>query len=77
MLWKSPPQSTQFEQMLSDVPVAVMTCTLSDFRIDYVNEESIERLRDIEHVLPCKPDDIVGQSIDIFHKNPKHQRKTC
>ena len=75
MLWKSPPQSNQFEQMLDDVPVAVMTCTLSDFRIDYVNSESVERLKDIEHVLPCKADEIVGQSIDIFHKHPEHQRK--
>jgi len=75
MLWKTPPESDQFKQMLDDVPVAVMTCTLSDFRIDYVNAESIQRLRDIEHVLPCKADDIVGQSIDIFHKDPSHQRK--
>ena len=74
MLWKTPPQADQYKQMLDDVPVAVMTCTLSDFRIDYVNAESIERLRDIEHVLPCKADDIVGQSIDIFHKEPSHQR---
>ena len=75
MLWKSPPQSDQYKEMLEDVPVAVMTCTLDDFRINYVNKESLDRLRDIEHVLPCKADDIVGQSIDIFHKKPSHQRE--
>ncbi len=74
MLWKAPPQNDRYKRMLDDVPVAVMTCDLADFRIDYVNAESIQRLRDIEHVLPCKADDIVGQCIDIFHKNPSYQR---
>jgi len=30
--------------------------------------------RRIESFLPCRADDLVGQCIDVFHKNPSHQR---
>jgi methyl-accepting chemotaxis protein len=64
-----------FETMVQKMPVAVMVCNLEDFTIDYVNEATMEGLKSIEEALPCKADDIVGQCIDIFHKNPEHQRK--
>lgn len=64
-----------FGQMLDLMPVSVMTCDLEDFTITYANQSSLEALKDIESVLPVKADEIVGQSIDIFHKNPAHQRK--
>ena len=63
-----------FKQMVDDMPVAVMTCDLKDFRVTYVNKATLEGLKQIESVLPIKADDIVGQCIDIFHKNPEHQR---
>ena len=62
-------------QMLDAMPVNVMTCELDDFTIDYVNQTSLETLRKLEHLLPCTADDLLGQSIDIFHKVPDHQRK--
>lgn len=61
--------------MVDNMPVAVMTCDVKNFVINYVNEATIEGLKQIEDVLPCKAEDIVGQCIDIFHKNPEHQRK--
>lgn len=61
--------------MLKNMPIAVMTCDLRDFKIDYVNDATIEGLKTIEHLLPCNAQDIVGQPIDIFHKDPQHQRK--
>ncbi len=64
-----------FRSMVDDMPIAVMTCDLKDFRINYVNKSSKENLKKLEHVLPCAADRIVGQSIDIFHKNPAHQRQ--
>jgi methyl-accepting chemotaxis protein len=39
-----------------------------------MNPASYESLRKLQHLLPCKVDDIIGQSIDIFHKRPEHQR---
>lgn len=62
-------------QMLDAMPVNVMTCELENFTIDYVNETSLETLRGLEHLLPCTVDTLLGQSIDIFHKAPEHQRK--
>jgi methyl-accepting chemotaxis protein len=63
-----------FKQMVDDMPVAVMTCDLKDFTINYVNKATREGLKGIESALPIKSDEIVGQCIDIFHKNPAHQR---
>lgn len=37
--------------LLAALPVAVMTCDLTTFRIDYANPASVELLRSIRHVL--------------------------
>jgi methyl-accepting chemotaxis protein len=59
--------------MLEQAPTAVMFAD-RDFKIRYVNQASVARLKEIESLLPIKADQIVGQSVDIFHKNPEHQR---
>ena len=46
-----------------------------DCIINYVNPASLKLLKTIEDILPVKAEEVVGQSIDIFHKNPEHQRK--
>jgi len=53
----------------------VMICDPKNFRINYVNKSSRETLKLIEHLLPCRGDEIIGQCVDIFHKNPAHQRQ--
>ncbi|PWR24188.1 chemotaxis protein [Zavarzinia aquatilis] len=63
------------KQMLDSMPVNVMMCELKDFSITYLNKTSIETLRKLEHLLPVKADQLLGRSIDIFHKNPSHQRR--
>ncbi len=64
-----------FQQMVEDMPINVLTCNLKDFTIDYANKASIDTLKQLEHVLPCKAENLVGQCIDIFHKNPSYQRQ--
>ena len=64
-----------FRQMLDAMPTNVMTCDVETLQIDYINSTSVETLRSIEDLLPCKADEILGQCIDIFHKDPSHQRK--
>ena len=64
-----------FRQMVDSMPINVMTLDLKDFTINYVNKTSIETLRNLEHLLPCKADELQGQCVDIFHKTPEHQRK--
>jgi len=67
--------AAQFQQMLENMPIGVITCDLETFKINYVNKTTIESLKQLEEHLPCKAEDIIGQCIDIFHKNPEHQRK--
>ncbi|MBM3567709.1 MAG: PAS domain-containing protein [Alphaproteobacteria bacterium] len=68
-------RSNRFQQMVHDLPVNVMTCDLQTFKIDYANRATIETLRKIEHLLPVKADQLIGTTIDVFHKNPAHQRR--
>ena len=63
------------KQMLDAMPVNVMMCELKDFSITYMNKTSVETLRKLEHLLPAKAEQLMGRSIDIFHKNPSHQRR--
>jgi diguanylate cyclase (GGDEF)-like protein len=62
-------------RMMDDMPVAVMTVEPDTFKINYANETSKTLIRKIEHLLPIKADDLVGTSIDVFHRNPRHQRR--
>ncbi len=63
------------KQMVDSMPINVMTCELQDLKIDYMNDSTKKTLKGIEHLLPIKVDDMIGQSIDIFHKNPEMQRR--
>ncbi|WP_211112041.1 PAS domain-containing protein, partial [Azospirillum humicireducens] len=63
-------------RMLDEMPTAVMMCDPNDdFRITYINETSRRTLKPLEPYLPTTIDRLVGQSVDIFHKNPAHQRR--
>jgi len=61
-------------QLAENAPTAMMVADL-DCIITYINPASIRALKGIEHLLPCRVEEIVGQAIDIFHKNPSHQRR--
>jgi len=66
--------NNQLSQMLEQAPVNIMTCD-RDLRIVYMNQATRETLKRLEHLLPVKVDTLIGQSIDIFHKHPEHQRR--
>ena len=67
--------SHDFMQMIENMPIAVMTCRISDFQIDYMNKKSYELLEGIKDLLAVNPEDMVGTTIDVFHKKPEFQRK--
>ncbi len=67
-------ENFRIKQMVDKMPINVMTLDKSDFTIKYVNETSLGTLRQMEHLLPCKADEVLGQCVDIFHKHPEHQR---
>ena len=59
--------------MIEAMPTAVMLAD-RDLNIVYLNPLSKETLRSLQKYLPVKVDDMVGTSIDVFHKNPAMQR---
>lgn len=61
-------------RMIEDLPIAVMTVELATFRINYANPAAVRLIERIEHLLPVRARDLVGSCIDIFHKQPEHQR---
>jgi len=63
------------QSMLENSPFNFMMADAKDFSVLYVNPASEKTLKTIEQYLPIPADQIVGKSIDIFHKNPVHQRK--
>ena len=64
------------QQMLEQMPLGVMMADPKDeFRIRYMNPESSRLMGLIESALPMKADEVLGQSLDIFHANPERQRE--
>jgi len=62
-------------QMIEQLPAAVMSADPNDnFRMTYMNAATTRLLDTIRQHLPCGPEEMLGQSIDIFHKNAAHQR---
>jgi len=62
------------ETMLMECPAPILMCELNNFEIIYANKISVDTLRTIEDALPIKVDQLMGQTIDIFHKNPQRIR---
>lgn len=60
--------------IVENVPVNVMLAD-AEGKIVYLNPSSERTLKAIEHQLPVKVKDIVGGSMDVFHKTPSHQRR--
>ncbi|MBI3646375.1 MAG: PAS domain S-box protein [Acidobacteriales bacterium] len=67
-------EALMFQQMVENSPINVMRAD-ADFIIRYMNAASKRTLSTLAHLLPCKVDDVLGSSIDIFHKNPAHPRR--
>lgn len=67
-------EAAQIRSMMEQAPINVMFAG-RDFKIVYANAASFKTLKEIEHLLPVKPEQLIGQSIDVFHKRPEHQRK--
>ncbi len=71
---KADAESYRLEQMVATMPVNVMMLEIENFTITYANETSIQTLKQLEHLLPIKADELVGQCVDIFYKDPSFQR---
>ncbi len=59
---------------VENAPTSIMYAD-KDLIIRYMNPATKKTLKAVEKDLPVKVEQIVGQSIDVFHKNPSHQRR--
>ncbi|MBT4760113.1 MAG: hypothetical protein HOO06_00310 [Bdellovibrionaceae bacterium] len=66
-------EQVRMRQMIEFCPVNIMSTDL-DNNINYLNKKSRDVLGELQKHLPMPVDQIVGSSIDKFHKNPKFQR---
>jgi methyl-accepting chemotaxis protein len=62
------------QSIVDNAPTNIMLAD-RDLKITYINPASMIFLRKIERHLPVRAESVLGSSIDIFHKNPAHQRK--
>ena len=64
----------KFAAMTELTPINTLLADV-DFNLIYMNQASNRTLRKIEHLLPRPVDKLVGEKIDIFHKDPSRIRK--
>jgi methyl-accepting chemotaxis protein len=74
LTWSVVTDRERLRRMVDKMPLNVMMCDPETFDINFANETSIKTLTELEHLLPIKAKDLVGSSIDVFHKKPSHQR---
>lgn len=67
-------EQSRIQQLIDNTPSSLMYAD-RDLTIRYLNPASLQLLRRIEAYLPCKADQVLGQSLDIFHRHPEHQRR--
>ena len=66
--------SVNFEQMIEKSPINTMFATPEGV-LTYMNVKSRSTLKTLEQYLPDRVDNLIGQSIDWFHKDPAVQRR--
>lgn len=64
----------QTQSMMDNLPINVIFADL-DLKIQYMNPASSKTLQTLEKYLPIKVSQMLGHPIDVFHKDPSHQRK--
>jgi methyl-accepting chemotaxis protein len=65
---------TRIKQMVDNAPVNIMYADL-DLKVRYMNPKAEQTLKRLEAHLPIKVDQMIGHSIDAFHKAPEYQQR--
>ena len=71
---KSETETAKIVSMMENIPKGNLFAG-TDLVIQYMNPESMKIVKKLEQYLPVKAEEIIGQSIDIFHTNPQYQRE--
>jgi methyl-accepting chemotaxis protein len=72
--WSICTERERLKIMVDNMPINIMMANPRTLEINFINKTSIDTLRNIESALPVKADNMLGTCIDVFHKNPLHQR---
>lgn len=67
-------QLTVNRAMVENSPINILLAD-RDLKIVYANPASLKTLKSIEKYLPVRAEEVVGQSVDVFHKQPEYQRR--
>ncbi|WP_165225239.1 methyl-accepting chemotaxis protein [Aquisphaera insulae] len=64
----------RIKQMVENAPINMMFADL-DLVIRYMNPAAFQTLKKLEAHLPIKAEQMIGHTIDVFHRAPEHQRR--
>ncbi|MBN2798996.1 MAG: PAS domain-containing protein [Deltaproteobacteria bacterium] len=64
----------RMQQVVESSSAGIMAAD-TEGKLVYMNPAAKALFRTVEQVLPVPVDQMVGQSVDIFHKDPPHQRQ--
>ncbi len=67
-------EMVRIQNMMENIPINVMLAN-RDFELVYMNPASVKTLSKLQHLLPKPLNQLMGQKIDIFHKQPENQRR--
>ena len=73
--WTIVTERERLKTMVDNMPINIMLADAKTLEVIYINQTSIDTLKTVEDLLPCKADEVLGICIDIFHKDPSHQRR--
>ncbi len=66
--------NVRYASMMEQAPINVMFAD-RELNIIYMNPASLKTLKTFEQHLSIRADQVLGKNVDLFHKNPAHQRR--
>jgi methyl-accepting chemotaxis protein/flavorubredoxin len=67
-------EAIRMKQMADNASIPLMYADAQGI-VRFMNRASEELFGKLEQHLPCQASEIIGKSFDIFHRDPKHQRR--
>ena len=63
-------EAQRMQSIVESMPTAIVLAG-TDLVISYINPASLNALKKLEQYLPCTAEEVLGNSIDIFHKDQR------
>ena len=66
--------SARVQAIVENAPINIMFADSEKFNIQYMNPAAIKTVKSLEQYMPIPVNDVIGNNIDVFHKDPQHQK---